>query len=117
MMRDAKNFVALVSIVKPKVIICLGKLTYECVINALKLKKNFRVGNIADFCKLIDSRKNFTDVNGMRIFGMIHCGALGVNINRKKGVRTYNKSGIELMKDDWQAVQDYLTNNPDNPEK
>lgn len=40
---------------------------------------------------------------------MVHCGSLGVNINRKKGSNTKRElSGIELIKTDWLHVLNYL---------
>ena len=62
-----------------------------------------------DYCDLIDNHKNYTDIAGVRVFGMVHCGASGVNVNRKKGTRTdKNKKGIELMIQDWEEIKKYL---------
>lgn len=109
MMRDAMNFVDLIAAIQPKVIICLGKLTYECVIDALKPDGKCRIGKISDYCNLIDNGNNFTDIADVRVFGMVHCGASGINVNRKKGLKTdKSKTGLELMLQDWQAVKSYL---------
>ena len=109
MMRDAASFSALVDATRPKVIICLGMLTYECVIDALRPGEKCRIGKITDYCDLIDNHKNYTDIAGVRVFGMVHCGASGVNVIRKKGTRTdKNKKGIELMIQDWKEIKKYL---------
>ena len=109
MMRDAKNFVGLVDAINPSVIICLGKLTYECVIDALKPEGKCRVGKISDYCNLIDNGENYTDIADIRVFGMVHCGASGINVNRKKGSKTDKSiTGLELMLKDWQVVKNYL---------
>lgn len=104
--REAKNFVDLVSAINPLVIICLGKLTYECVIDALKPEGKCRVGKISDFCNLIDDGENYMDIADIRVFGIVHCGASGINMNRKKGLKmNKNITGLELMLKDWQAAK------------
>lgn len=109
MMRDKDNFKELVADINPKIIICLGKLTYECVVEALDPTKKIRIKNISEYCDLIEEGKNITEIGDIGIFGMVHCGATGVNINRKKGSKAdKDKRGIELMIDDWEKVSNYI---------
>lgn len=113
LMEDAQNFRELVSAIKPKVIICLGKMTYECVIDALQpeAEQKFRIHSLREYCDKIDDGKNYVDFaqSQIRVYGMVHCGAAGVNINRKRGSKTpKDKSGLELMTQDWKAVLGYL---------
>lgn len=112
-MEDAQHFRKLVSAIKPKVIICLGKMTYECVIDALQsdTEQKFRIHSLREYCDKIDDGKNYVDFtqSQLRVYGMVHCGAAGVNINRKRGSKTPNdKSGFDLMVQDWKAILDYL---------
>lgn len=113
MMEDAQHFRELVSAIKPKVIICLGKMTYECVINALQpdTEQKFRIHSLREYCDKIDSGTNYVDFvqSQIRVYGMAHCGAAGVNINRKRGSKTSkDKSGLDLMIQDWKSILDYL---------
>lgn len=114
MMQDAKYFEELVSVIKPQVIICLGMLTYECVVDSLKQKEKLRIKSLRDYCDKIDDGTNYVDIpeKEVRVYGMIHCGASGVNINRKQGSKTPKEmSGLDLMKQDWKNVLEYLKDN------
>ncbi|MBR5636715.1 MAG: hypothetical protein IKW81_07310 [Pseudobutyrivibrio sp.] len=85
---DEEIFKDLVDSVKPKIIICLGKITYEAV-----------TGKIAnDFVKLLKQGKPFQGVfkynNDIKVYGVAHCGARGVS----------NVGGIDTMYSTWREI-------------
>ena len=106
---ETKHISGLVEIVAPKVILCLGKDTYEEVASALNGSKV----RIKNFYKSLDEHKNHLDVkfNGqeMRIYALAHPGGRGT-ANRKMycTVPDKQKSGIELQFADWCEVAKYL---------
>lgn len=73
MKQDAQLFRDLVGAIKPKVIICLGQLVYECVtektaqgwVNQLKTGKPFV--------------ENYPHDQNIRVYGVAHCGSRGMN--------------------------------------
>lgn len=90
-----------------------GKMTYECVINSLQpdTEQKFRIHSLREYCDKIDAGTNYVDFaqSQIRVYGMVHCGATGVNINRKRGSKTpKDKSGLDLMEQDWKSILDYL---------
>lgn len=108
MMRDSQYFRELVEILKPKIVICLGKDTFECVWQTMTGEEiNISSTDYWNMLNRFENRKILQD--GMIIYGMGHCGSFGININRKK----YDQnefpelatcSGKALMKRDWQVV-------------
>lgn len=112
MMRDSEFFKELVEILKPKIIICLGKDTYECVVKTMKGKE---INNSStDYWNMLNKYDNKEILkDGTIIYGMGHCGSFGVNINRKKFDQNVfpelaSYSGKDLMKRDWQAVNEVI---------
>lgn len=111
MMRNAAYFKKLVKCLNPQIIICLGKDTYECVLKTL-FEKSQNL-SFKEYVVLLNKGENRTEeiFNGNKIivYGMGHCGAMGVNINRKKFVaedypELAVKTGMELMKEDWSRI-------------
>ncbi len=85
---DEELFRDLVNAVKPKIIICLGKITYEAV-----------TGSIAnDFVKLLKQGMPFQDVfkydKNIKVYGVAHCGARGVS----------NVGGLDAMYGAWKKI-------------
>ena len=89
---DSDAFDALVRIIKPKNIICLGKIVYEMV-----------TGNVVKgFLNTMKSGKClYTDMEGIKVFGVPHPGARGLN-----NLGTGNEAGnIAKMEEIWRAVK------------
>lgn len=79
MMNDSEYFRRLVACLNPKIIICLGKDTYECVIRSLfNINLNMSSG---EYMEMLNDKNNITEssFNGSNlvVFGMGHCGAIG----------------------------------------
>lgn len=101
LMKDAKIFKKLVLALEPQIIICLGKLVYTSVLDSLfDMKK--KVGNYNNLLNSVDGTRICRTLNQREIvvYGMAHCGYLGAS-NRR---RNSNKTGMELMKQDWRKV-------------
>lgn len=85
---DEELFKNLVDAVKPKIIICLGKITYEAV-----------TGTTAnDYVKLLKQgipfQANFKYDKDVKAYGVAHCGARGVS----------NVGGIDAMYSAWKKI-------------
>lgn len=109
MEQDDTFFIRLLKILKPKVVICLGKITYERAVSVLS-GKSFRIHNYND---CLNTGKNvYQEGDSPFVFGMGHCGNFGTNRNRVRGIEKYpelaGKSGLELMMLDWKRVNEYL---------
>ena len=104
MMRDKCYFSKLSEIVDPKIIITLGKTTYECAVSALQ-KAPFTAKNFLQNLRSGELNKIRTNVNGheVAVVGVAHCGAYGVNINRVK-YEPAGANGLDLMKTDWERI-------------
>ena len=102
--RDLIYFKELVNILHPKVVICLGRDTFSYALKAFGKEKPLpRDYNIA-----LNNKENKLDINGIRFFGMAHCGNLGC-LNRtgnRKGVSA--KQGLEMQIKDWKQIALYL---------
>lgn len=108
--KDVKYTCRLIEILKPQVIICLGKDTFEILASAIKQCK-IKLDNFYDS---LENGTNYCDVslnNGMesRIYAVAHCGNYGT-MNRKKYSTNVNsdKSGTDLQKEDWLKIMEYL---------
>lgn len=108
--RDTKHISGMLEIIMPDVVICLGKKVYEIIINELSCTKV----NLNNFYELLDNHKNFTNIlyNGKTItfFAVSHPGGMG-SANRKAHctIKT-DKSGFELMADDWHKIGMFIRN-------
>ncbi len=93
MKMDDELFRDLVAAIKPKVIICLGKITYESVTgsNTVGFLKKLRNG--IPFKSFIIS-----DEKQIPVYGVAHCGARGVsNVGGKEAmIKAWNAIGCEL---------------------
>lgn len=97
MMRDADLFRELCSILEPENILCLGKLTSECVYEALtgEPSKNL-YGEAKNFTELLDAHKCIIVTCGEKtsqIYPLAHCGGMG----------TANRP-LDKQKRDWKKV-------------
>ena len=88
MAQDTPAFKALVRILKPKYIICLGRIVYEMVTGTTTK---------AYLSELKEGRCLMFDLGGIRVFCVPHPGARGLN-NLGQGNMNANK---ELMKQIW----------------
>lgn len=95
MRKDKKFFDDLVLATKPKLIICLGKLTYEMVSGTV----------VKDFLIQLKDGKPFKTSfpldSSIPVYGVAHCGAWGLR----------NVGGIDNMKKVWKYIADEYTDN------
>lgn len=106
---DVKYLLRLVNIVQPKLILCLGKDTYEVVSSSLNGKKI----QIERFYEALENNSNYADVKlesgeNVRVYAVAHCGSYGI-MNRKKYASQLlkNEDGLELQKQDWLKIKEY----------
>ena len=91
----------LIARLHPKVIICLGKDTYECLLGVLGLKDSRKIGKFNDLIE--ENSKNPIKYKDIPIFVFAHCGAMGtLNRNGKKD------NSLDLQKKDWAHIKKYL---------
>lgn len=105
--KDAKYFLRLVKIINPEVILCLGRSTFNGVINALDVKQKPVIHAFNDF---ITSRENPIKVEiehqTIHIFALAHCGVMGT-LNRNRGI---SGAGLDIAPQisDWKKIKAYL---------
>lgn len=88
MKKDIELFKELVLSIKPKIIICLGKLTFEMVTN--KVAKGF----LEKLKKGEPFMAQYPSEEGIMVYGVAHCGARGIS----------NVGGIEIMRNTWERI-------------
>lgn len=102
---DKGYFLELANIIDPKVILCLGRATFEGVLSAFDVKLS---SCIKDYNTFIESSSNPVTVslesgNTAYVFALAHCGAMGtLNRNSKKS------TGLEKQLADWRKIRPYL---------
>lgn len=101
---DADIFISLCEILEPENILCLGKITFQCVYESLT---NGEVCNLDNFDggynKFIVNHSNITAKCGNRntkIYPLAHCGNIGT-MNRNRGS---GKTGLENQIEDWHKI-------------
>ena len=104
---DLHAFKELVHILKPTVIICLGRITFELVLKSFDLPRSK-----GKFRKIVEDNRNpsiiyHTENKNIAIFPVYHAGSFGV-LNRNRGTQN---TGLELMEEDWLSIKEYLDNN------
>lgn len=103
--QDKGYFKELADIIAPKVILCLGRSTFEGVLSAFDVKLSSR---IKDYNAFIESSNNPVTVslesgNTAYVFALAHCGAMGtLNRNSKKS------TDLEKQLADWRKIRPYL---------
>ena len=100
---DKDYFRELTEIIEPKVILCLGRNTFEGVLTAFR--KQVQIGAFNHF---IESDQNPVPVvlnsgKTAYIFALAHCGVMGT-LNRNQGKDTSLNTQIQ----DWKRIQPYL---------
>lgn len=102
--QDQALFKELVSILQPRVVICLGGETFDCALAAYGVSRPY-TGN---FSSALETGRTVADVGNIRFFGMGHCGNLGClnRVGNKKGAGI--DAGLEKQMEDWQRIQLYL---------
>lgn len=102
---DKGYFQELANIVEPKVILCLGRSTFEGVLSAFDVQLSTRIRNFNAF---IESANNPVAVpleNGSAayVFALAHCGAMEtLNRNKKKS------ADLDKQLEDWRKTKTYL---------
>lgn len=102
---DKGYFKELTDIIQPRVILCLGKSTFEGVLSAFGAKPPCSITDYNEFIERTHNPVPVTLENGNTayVFALAHCGAMGtLNRNRKKSTDLTNQ--IE----DWRKVIPYL---------
>ena len=108
---DAPFFARLVNIIEPKVLICLGRDTFESVRYAC----TGRMKHIYGFNRFIESSDNPVTIplqsgKTLTVFAEAHCGRMGTlnrNRTRKDGKLSSNCS-LDLQMEDWKRIIPYL---------
>ncbi len=105
--RDIGYFKNLVSILEPKVSICLEKETFKGVMRSFDIYCNMNNASYNEFISH-NNPQSIVLENGriVQVFAMAHCGAIGT-MNRNRGT-SVGKDKLILQKKDWSAVKKYL---------
>ena len=105
--KDAEFFKRLVEILEPENILCLGRLTFECVFDTLKRDENQKPeGFGGTYNGFIEKNKSieveYEENKTTRTFPLAHPGYMGIlnRINKKGTV----KEGLEKQKEDWMKI-------------
>lgn len=106
---DSAFFPRLVEIIKPKVILCLGRDTYEAVIESLKIPLPTAIASYNAFMESTYNPHTYTLDNGhlSYVFALAHCGSYGT-MNRNRGNALPNGDLLYLQRRDWDNVKRYL---------
>ena len=103
--KDACYFRELANIIAPKVILCLGRATFEGVLSAFGIQLSPRIKNYNLFIESLNNPVAIHLENGNTTyaFALAHCGAMGtLNRNGKKSVT------LEKQLVDWRKIRPYL---------
>lgn len=103
---DSTFFPRLVEIIKPKVILCLGKSTYRAVMKAMGQKIPKGVTRYNTFLESSYNPQESTLSNGQvaYIFALAHCGSFGT-MNRNRGSVSSVHDRLELQMGDWARIK------------
>ena len=110
-LNDAPFFTALVRIIKPKIILCLGRSTFEAVLHSFHFTMKNR---IQSYTRFITSSQNpvqitLEDGQAFHVFALAHCGALGT-MNRNRGL-PYKEDPLAYQKQEWMKITEYTGEN------
>ena len=104
-------------IIRPLLVICLGKEVYKVTRNALGNPISEK--ELKDFYYNLDKEEkgneggNFVDCyfNGhkLRLYGVSHPGGMGIANRRAKSVNEKALSGLDLQLQDWRKIGEYLS--------
>lgn len=106
--KDAPFFAELVDIIEPKIILCLGRKTFEAVLKALGYSL---MPKIRKYNSFIESTQNpielsLNDSHHLYVFALAHSGVLGT-MNRNRGLPK-QKCMLEYQRRDWEKIKKYL---------
>lgn len=91
----------LLRILKPKLIICLGRQTYESFLNVMNKKDKRKRTPYNDFIEA--NNKNPFMIGEIPVFSFAHCGAMGtLNRNDKKD------NSLSKQIEDWKYIKKYI---------
>lgn len=102
---DKGYFKELTSIIEPKVILCLGRSTFEGVLSAFETTLPTRIKDYNSFIVSSSNPVAVTLKSGETayVFALAHCGAMGtLNRNGKKS------TDLGKQLDDWRKIRPYL---------
>lgn len=104
---DQEFFRRLVSILRPKVILCLGRSTFEGVTKSLKTDYT-KYKSFKDQIAASAVHTQFDDLP-LTIFPLAHCGTMGT-LNRNRGCNDplLSRDPLRPQKQDWSHIKDYL---------
>ena len=102
---DADIFKKLCKILEPENILCLGKITFQCVYESLTEEKARNLdGFNGGYNKFIVNHSNITakcgNRNNTKIYPLAHCGKIGT-MNRNRGT---DIKGLENQLHDWRKI-------------
>ena len=113
-----KHISGLLEIVKPDVVICLGKKTYEVVVQQYNkdLYDDIKNGTAelakTDFFQRLDKQCNYMTIQiegkEIRIYGVAHPGPQGIANRYSKSKKEDKKDGKSLQREDWQNIRNWL---------
>lgn len=102
MLRDKDLFRELCEILEPENILCMGKRTYECVVEALT-GKSCEIKYFNRFLETHDDIILRVNGNPVKIFPLSHCGTFGMEN------RNANRSPLAAQYRDWSDVKKSVT--------
>lgn len=109
-MADAEYFRRLVEIIRPRILLCLGKDTLKSVLGCF----DSTVSNKVSYNCVIESEKNpvvvsLSDGVPVYVFALAHCGVMGT-LNRNRG--SGDKLSLNRQKNDWAKVLPVFWSDP-----
>lgn len=101
-------------IIKPEIVICLGKEVYGVVAKALG--KGVSSAELKRYYQKLDEGSNFVKPEGrgwsFMVYGMAHPGGMGVANRMRKGKKdNMNLSGLDLQCEDWKYIKKMVLEN------
>lgn len=109
-MADAEYFRRLVEIIRPRILLCMGKDTLKSVLGCF----DSTVSNKVSYNCVIESEKNpvvvsLSDGVPVYVFALAHCGVMGT-LNRNRG--SGDKLSLNRQKNDWAKVLPVFWSDP-----
>ena len=107
---DAEYFRRLVEIIRPRILLCLGKDTWKSVLGCF----GGTISNKMSYNRVIESEKNpvvvkLSDGMPVYVFALAHCGVMGT-LNRNRG--SGDKLLLSRQKNDWARVLPVFWSDP-----
>ena len=104
---DEPFFKGLVQIIRPEVILCLGRSTFEAVLHTFHFALRAQIKSYNRFITSPQNPVQITLKDGQTffVFALAHCGALGT-MNRNRGL-PYNEDPLVYQKKDWLRISNF----------